>query len=560
MVGGTLIMSRLFLSLFLLSSLVYGDLPIHCRNEQVAGEWIFSRGAANSDNSQSCGMPTPDNNAYHFTHSADIKFDVDKSLRLTVTLTQPNIATAVDQRGVSSTGTWTMVYDEGFEVNIGGFSYFAFMKYKPRKKTQLTSDEVSDYISYCDKTMVGWYHDTSGSRWGCFRGAKSKSSGGRSSSNRKKKQKKNRSKFSKLRSKNMIEIESESNDDSENDDNSEIHHYNIVSPISRRADADSLFSPDYSLIERQNSDRNSLWVAGVHQHFVGKPMTHMMKLLGARNYRKGWGETVNVNGGNGAVSFYVGPGALPHSAQDIEEYKTLPTSFSWREKGYDSPVRNQGECGSCYAVAAVSVMESRVNIKRKNTNTENTLTFSPQSVVSCSRYNQACDGGYPFLVGKHGEDFGFVEEKCFPYEGTNSQCGLECPGAKRYKVKNHHYIGGYYGGCSELAMMKEIQQGGPVVVAFQAPSSLFSYTGGIYTGPSPKTEGKAGHQLNIWEQTNHAVVAVGWGVDGPTGTKYWEIKNTWGVTWGEGGYFRIRRGTDECGIESMASAFDVVDF
>jgi len=239
--------------------------------------------------------------------------------------------------------------------------------------------------------------------------------------------------------------------------------------------------------------------------------------------------------------------------------KKLPETFSWRQQGYDSPIRNQGECGSCFAVAAVSVAEARLNIKRKTTSADQMTQLSPQSVVSCSRYNQGCNGGYPFLVGKHGEDFGFVEESCFPYEGTNSDCSKECSGAKRYKVTNHHYIGGYYGGCSELEMMKEIHSGGPIVVAFQAPSSLFYYTGGIYTGPSPKSEGKRGHGLNPWEQTNHAVIAVGWGVDSSSGTKYWEIKNTWGTSWGENGYFRIRRGTDECGIESMASTFEVID-
>ena len=51
--------------------------------------------------------------------------------------------------------------------------------------------------------------------------------------------------------------------------------------------------------------------------------------------------------------------------------------------------------------------------------------------------------------------------------------------------------------------------------------------------------------------TNHAVVVVGYGTDAETGEDYWTVKNSWGTTWGEQGYFRIRRGTDECGIESL---------
>jgi cathepsin C len=114
------------------------------------------------------------------------------------------------------------------------------------------------------------------------------------------------------------------------------------------------------------------------------------------------------------------------------------------------------------------------------------------------------------------------------------------------------------GGCSEVAMMKEIYANGPVMVAFQAPPDLFYYTGGIYTGPAPKEEAQGVNGVNVWQQTNHAVVAVGWGVDKKTGVKYWKLKNTWGLKWGEQGYFRIRRGTNECGVESMATKADVI--
>jgi len=127
-----------------------------------------------------------------------------------------------------------------------------------------------------------------------------------------------------------------------------------------------------------------------------------------------------------------------------------------------------------------------------------------------------------------------------------------------YYTANHTYVGGYYGACSEVAMMREIHRAGPIVVAFQAPSALFYYTSGVFTGPKPKSDGEEHNGLHRWEQTNHAVVAVGWGVEKDTGVKYWLIKNTWGPNWGEHGYFRIRRGTDECAIESMASTFDLI--
>jgi len=236
---------------------------------------------------------------------------------------------------------------------------------------------------------------------------------------------------------------------------------------------------------------------------------------------------------------------------DPKKYEGLPENWDWRNvKGvnYDVELRNQGGCGSCYAMAAISSLESRFRVATEN---RFKTSLSSQDVLSCSYYNQGCEGGYPFLVGKHAHDFGLVEESCAKYQGADIPCGAEkCQNSKRYYVSDYGYVGGYYGGCNEVAMMKDIHQHGPLMIAFEAPGNLFYYTGGIFTGSKPDSEDEHVAGLNIWEKTNHAVVAVGWGVE--KGQKYWIIKNTWGKTWGEGGYFRIKRGVDECGIESMS--------
>ena len=86
------------------------------------------------------------------------------------------------------------------------------------------------------------------------------------------------------------------------------------------------------------------------------------------------------------------------------------------------------------------------------------------------------------------------------------------------------------------------------------------YKGGIYhhVFSVDKRTNRVG--LDPFELTNHAVLVVGYGADPKSGEKYWIVKNSWGTSWGENGYFRIRRGNDECGIESLAvEAFPVTD-
>lgn len=103
--------------------------------------------------------------------------------------------------------------------------------------------------------------------------------------------------------------------------------------------------------------------------------------------------------------------------------------------------------------------------------------------------------------------------------------------------------------------MEAIVTSGPISVDFMVYSDFFHYRSGVYHHvkladaiPDPR-----------FEETNHAVLAVGWGVTSD-GQKYWIVKNSWGNTWGQQGYFWIRKGTDECGIESAAiEAFLIVN-
>lgn len=239
----------------------------------------------------------------------------------------------------------------------------------------------------------------------------------------------------------------------------------------------------------------------------------------------------------------------PVTEKDYNAAKDLPESFDWRNKdgaNYVSPVRNQGTCGSCYAFGSMAMLEARVRISSNGTMQP---VFSTQDVVSCSKYSQGCDGGFPYLIaGNYGQDFGIVEESCFPYQGKDSiSCSRERQGCQRYGSTDYYYIGGYYGACNEQRMLLEIVQNGPIAISFEVTADFQAYKKGIYHQVLGVED-----RFNPWEITNHVVAIVGYGTE--NGVKFWTVKNSWGETWGENGFFRIMRGTDELNIESMAVA------
>jgi len=235
---------------------------------------------------------------------------------------------------------------------------------------------------------------------------------------------------------------------------------------------------------------------------------------------------------------------------NIEDF---PSQFDWRNnknQNFDSPVRKQGQCGSCYAISAISVMESRIRIKTENMQQPR---LSVSHTISCSRYNQGCNGGYPYLIGKYAKEFGFVDEVCQAYGHYDMHCKQSCYNEKVYKAKDYGYVGGYYGSCNEKLMMKEIFNNGPIVVAINATPELYYYHSGIFISNARRIEGEYEKKVKPWEYTNHAVVCIGWGEEEFDGKmmKFWILKNSWGPEWGDKGYFKIQRGVDMASVEAQ---------
>ncbi|XP_063236239.1 dipeptidyl peptidase 1-like [Bacillus rossius redtenbacheri] len=289
-----------------------------------------------------------------------------------------------------------------------------------------------------------------------------------------------------------------------------------------------------AVVQKVNAAQSS-WHAELHKPFVG--LTRRQLLLMAGGHRS-W--------------LPYRPRPAPASEELKKAVAKLPKQFDWRNVSginYVSPVKNQYSCGSCFIFSTIGMLEARTRVRTNNT--QQTL-FSEQEVLSCDQMAQGCDGGFPYLVSRYTRDYGVVEESCYPAYSSNAGT-CERKSCDRHYVARYRYIGGYFGNCNEEGMMLALMRG-PIAVNYEYHSDQYHYKSGVYhyTGvDDPSME-------YPYYVVNHAVLVVGYGVVESTGEKYWIVKNSWGATWGDHGYFLIRRGTNECGIESLASESDPI--
>ena len=214
----------------------------------------------------------------------------------------------------------------------------------------------------------------------------------------------------------------------------------------------------------------------------------------------------------------------------------VPDSYDWRNYNRVSPIKDQGACGSCYAFSAIG------NLEGLYAGNKGTLkTFSEQMLVDCDTSDSGCNGGIMEYTFSWLKKNGIMLESDYPYIGTKSTCKSDSSKYADMLVTGYKKLGSSWSewACAEEDEMKEfLYENGPLSAVLNA-DCLQTYISGILDVTTSKCPSSG---------INHAVLIVGYGTDLRLGIDYWIVKNSWGRTWGESGYFRIRRGNGTCGI------------
>jgi C1A family cysteine protease len=642
------------------------DIPTHCVKSQIVGEWVFKRTPAvkrtlNELYSEEvlCGHSLPSDEKSSMRVTNLNKYQLGEEIK--VKLSNDDSITFISGDHNNEAGTWTMVYDEGFDMVVNkddpskNISYFAFLKYDLKKSG---SRVTSRYASYCYVTLNGWYHV--GDKWGCFQGHKvlgeyeeyDVETNGESENKqnitedsiapevRNKKDSKldsvfysdsytnsnsenNSVKYSRVGS-NTYEGSYYPNRETIIDDQLNIYktnnNNNLFSSFDNMSNSSSDFhhdeTPDYSgyrrpaytrsfnsefstfkftqtqvkekltlhskftdhakFVERINNADLS-WTATVYKKFHGKTIKELNSYAGKNKSRYGTNE---IEGENSADNLFL-LGNAGYTVNKSRKKKNFLKSFLVSNKfrntvqktldysGLMGDIRSQGSCGSCYAASTLTMLEARFRKKYPDTKLNPYMRISLDHIMECSVYNQGCDGGYSYLVMKFGYENELAYDKCYDkgnncssscttYRKTSNKTADTALLDKKMAIENYYYVGGSYGKCDEKAMVEELEKNGPFVVSFEPPYDFMHYQAGIYESKVAKR-----NWMNVnnavkpeWQKVDHSVVLVGYGEE--NGLKYWKLQNSWGKDWGEDGFFRMVRGKDHTGIESICEAGTVV--
>merc|ERR1711871_46269 len=406
-----------------LLALARADLPMHCLRDQVLGTWDLEIGAETTPMSGArdfdCGLASPQ------TAQAALKaFDVKR--KLSVKLELPYVATSSD----GHKGTWTMIYDEGVEIRVGGKKYFAYFKYE--------MDKDGSCLSTCSATVNGYVHNDDRSDWGCWKGTRQGA-------------------VEQTRAFPPADEEASTREDAERkqaiDKTLKDAEVKVAHPL------DAKYQPETDLVSAINAMQTE-YTANIYPQFHGKSLRDLQNMAGGRSHKNAKGkETGDLASFLQLADVQAGKhqskGRHTHKHTADKLHNKLPKSWDWRKvngQNFLFPPVNQGSCGSCYAVAVADMITARVAVQTNNTLR---MRMAAQELLSCGeKWNQGCDGGFPYLASKYVADFGLTSEDCYAYEED------------AYNAPEH-----YGNGCKLDKLMKEK----PDACKFRVKASKYNY-------------------------------------------------------------------------------------
>jgi len=270
--------------------------------------------------------------------------------------------------------------------------------------------------------------------------------------------------------------------------------------------------------------------------------------------------------------------------QGAPDAPELPKVFDWREQlaGMVPPGQDplgeqidQGACGSCYAFAGIMMLQMRFRVKLfQQHGILYPLELSYKSPTRCSPYTEGCSGGFSYFISRAAGEVGVPLEECdrnTSAKALDEACDWHCHANNPmlFYAKDYWHVGGFSHGSSEESIMREIYLNGPVELGFSTTAlPEFIALNGQSNEPEVtdvmtvafnkkalKERYSNNPDIHRWWYATHAILCVGWGEDIVNWgmVKFWTVRNSWGRSWGQGGYAKMRRGNNDAGVETDAS-------